>query len=62
MSALEIPDSLGWRAGVIHERERIIRLLEHRCEDLCLHNWSIERRQAARLEIQWAITAIREAE
>ena len=66
MSALEIPDSTGFRCGVQHERERIIRLLEQRREDLCLvdthpYGRSFESRQAARSEIHRAITAIREA-
>ena len=65
MSALEIPDSLGWRAGVLHERERIIRLMEQRREDICIPaftNWDIIHREAARFQLQRAIDAIQEGE
>jgi hypothetical protein len=65
MSALELPDSLGWRAGVLHERERIIRLLEQRREDLCnpgFTNWDVWRCEAARSQLQRAIDAIQEGE
>ncbi|NBW17241.1 MAG: hypothetical protein EBR82_55610 [Caulobacteraceae bacterium] len=65
MSALELPDSLAWRADVLHERERIIRLLEQRREDLCdpaFCNWDVVRREAARSQLRRAIEAILEGE
>ena len=64
MTVTAIPYSVGFKCGVQHERERIIRLLEQRCEDLCLPDTTgldVIRRQAARSQLQQAITAIREA-
>lgn len=65
MSALEIADSAAWRAGALHERERIIRLLEQRRDALeslpRLHNWDARRKAIVLAELQRAITAIREA-
>ncbi len=65
---LSIPDSPAWSLGVLHERERIIRLLQQRREDLCappcpagISGRELSHRGAYREALQQAITAIREA-
>ena len=62
---LALPDSLAWHAGVLHERDRVILLLEQRYDALghlpeC-SGWDTTRKAAARAELKRAITAIREA-
>ena len=34
MNPLELPDSLGFTAGTLHERERILSLIDQRLRDL----------------------------
>ena len=59
MSALEIPDSLGWRAGTIHERERILLVLRTLREDLiAAAAFSPEQLRGARSALHLALAAI----
>lgn len=38
LDVLQIPDSAAWRAGQIAERERILAVIRHVTEELCLPN------------------------
>ena len=61
MSALEIPDSLGWRAGVMHERQRILLLLRCIREDLiAAAAFSPEQLRGARSALTLAEAALQE--
>jgi hypothetical protein len=57
---LGLPDSMAWRAGVLHERERIARMAADLAEQLILVNAPVAQRQFARGTLQRFAQAIRE--
>jgi hypothetical protein len=59
---LEIPDSLAWRAGVLHERERAIRVLHQLREQAIIDcRFSPGSKPEILHALQRAADAIREA-
>jgi hypothetical protein len=57
---LAIPDSTAWRAGVLHERERLLRIATELAEEVVLLPISFAEKIAARRIMGSYITAIRE--
>ena len=60
-----VPDSAIFNMGVRHERERVLRLLEQRREDLRCDErsgWNAYRRRVSSVALGQAITSILEAE
>lgn len=60
---LELPDSTAWRAGVLHERERIIKVLRTMKEDLMVdcHGLSTAELRGAIGVLDGVSQALREA-
>jgi len=57
---LGLPDSMAWRAGVLHERERIACLADAVADQLTRMDAPHSQRQFARLTLQRFAQAIRE--
>ncbi len=59
---LAIPDSLAWEAGVHHERERNLRIIQQLLEDLPSYKYfSRLTRLGFKIALERAADAIREA-
>lgn len=63
MNPTLLPDSAAWRAGQLAERERILRLLCHLVEELCLPGaaYSLAQRKLLQQSLRTLSAAIREA-
>lgn len=63
MNRTLLPDSAAWRAGQLAERERILRLLLHMVEQLCLPGaaYSVAQRTLLQQFLRTLAAAIREA-
>jgi hypothetical protein len=57
---LAIPDSTAWRAGVLHERERLLRIATQLAQDVVLLPIPVAQITAAQRIMRSFITAIRE--
>jgi hypothetical protein len=57
---LGLPDSMAWRAGILHERERISRMADALAEHLILVDAPVAHKQFARGILQGFAQAIRE--
>lgn len=56
---LAIPDSMAWRAGVLHERERLMRIATELADEVTLLPLPYAEKEAAQRIMRSFVTAIR---